>query len=433
MPDSVLSEKTTATEPDDTAPAESQHGLTAHSHGAGAEDANQQSSLDRFASTDPDAHPVPEGREEAWRFTPMRRLRQLHDDARLDGPPPAVQVEADPAVRVHTVAIGESGQGSSGYVPVDRPSARAWQSATEALSITIPQEVEAERATVITVDGAGTEKAAAGHVVITAEAFSKAAVVLEYRGSAAFVDNVEVVAHESAKLTVVTLHDWADDAVQLSHHHVVAGRDAQVKHVVVTFGGDLVRTATTSTYDGPGGEIELLGLYYADAGQHIENRLLVDHNTPKARSNVEYKGALQGNKAHAVWIGDVLIRPAAEGIDTYELNRNLVLTEGARADSVPNLEIQTGEIEGAGHASATGRFDDEQLFYLQARGIPAEQARRLVVRGFFASLINQIGVPEITEELMARVERELAIVEADDDIPLAVSTSPASTAPATDN
>jgi Fe-S cluster assembly protein SufD len=128
---------------------------------------------------------------------------------------------------------------------------------------------------------------------------------------------------------------------------------------------------------------------------------------PHCRSNVLYKGALQGDGAHTVWVGDVLIRPAAVGIDTYELNRNLVLSDGARADSVPNLEIETGEIEGAGHASTTGRFDDEQLFYLMARGIPADEARRLVVRGYFAELINRIGVPYLVERLTAEVDREL--------------------------
>jgi Fe-S cluster assembly protein SufD len=103
----------------------------------------------------------------------------------------------------------------------------------------------------------------------------------------------------------------------------------------------------------------------------------------------------------------VLIRAEAEGTDTFELNRNLVLTDGARADSVPNLEIETGEIVGAGHASATGRFEDEQLFYLMSRGIPADEARRLVVRGFFAELVQQIGLPDVEERLMAKVEAEL--------------------------
>ena len=191
----------------------------------------------------------------------------------------------------------------------------------------------------------------------------------------------------------MSVQDWDDDAVHLSAHHARLGRDARLRHVVVTLGGDVVRITPTAAFTGPGAEVEMLGLYFADAGQHLEHRLFVDHAVPHCRSNVVYKGALQGESAHTVWVGDVLIRAAAEGTDTYELNRNLVLTDGARADSVPNLEIETGEIVGAGHASATGRFDDEQLFYLQARGIPEDEARRLVVRGFFAELIQQIGVP----------------------------------------
>ena len=116
----------------------------------------------------------------------------------------------------------------------------------------------------------------------------------------------------------------------------------------------------------------------------------------------------RGEGAHTVWIGNVLIRKVAEGIETYEENRNLVLTDGCQADSVPNLEIETGEIEGAGHASATGRFDDEQLFYLRSRGIAEDEARRLVVHGFFNDLIRRIAVPELEEQLAATVEAELA-------------------------
>ena len=170
----------------------------------------------------------------------------------------------------------------------------------------------------------------------------------------------------------------------------------------------MVRHDTNATYAGPGGAAELLGLYFADEGQHIEHRLFVDHNAPRTKSNVVYKGALQGQGAHTVWIGNVLIRKVAEGIETYEENRNLVLTDGCQADSVPNLEIETGEIEGAGHASATGRFDDEQLFYLRSRGVSEDEARRLVVHGFFNDLIRKIGVPEIEEQLLATVEAELA-------------------------
>jgi Fe-S cluster assembly protein SufD len=181
---------------------------------------------------------------------------------------------------------------------------------------------------------------------------------------------------------------------------------------VVTLGGDLVRVTPTVRFAGPGGDAELLGLSFADGGQHQEHRLYVDHAVPRCRSRVLYKSALQGEEAHAVWIGDVRIRPEGLQTDTYELNRNLLLTDGARADSVPNLEIETGEVVGAGHASATGRFDDLQLFYLMSRGIPADEARRLVVRGFFQELIGQIGVPEIEARLSRAIEEELSGVGA---------------------
>jgi Fe-S cluster assembly protein SufD len=243
---------------------------------------------------------------------------------------------------------------------------------------------------------------------VDVEPYAEAVVVLDHVGSATYAANVEINIGEGAKLTFVSIQDWAHDTVHLAHHYARLGRDAAFRSVVVTFGGELVRLFPQVSFAGPGGDAELLGIYFADEGQHLEHRLFVDHNAPRTRSNVDYKGALQGEGAHAVWIGDVLIRKEAIGTDTYELNRNLVLTDGARADSVPNLEIETGEIVGAGHASATGRFDDEQLFYLQARGIPEDEARRLVVRGFFAELVARIGVPVVQERLLAKVEEELS-------------------------
>ena len=190
---------------------------------------------------------------------------------------------------------------------------------------------------------------------------------------------------------------------------MLVGRDAQVRTVTVSLGGKVVRLAETAKFAGPGGSLEQFGLYFVDAGQHIEHRMFVDHNAPHTKSNVDYRGALQGKGARSVWIGDVLIRKVAEGIETYESNRNLVLTDGCRADSVPNLEIETGEIAGAGHSSTTGRFDDEQLFYLRSRGIDEEEARRLVVRGFFHDIIRRIGIESIEERMMVAIEQELAV------------------------
>jgi Fe-S cluster assembly protein SufD len=359
-------------------------------------------------SFDVDAYPVPTGREEVWRFTPLRRLRGLHADAPLDGGKPAVLVDAPDGVVAERRSTSDPLRGSSGYVPSDRVSARAWHAADEVFVVDVPRETVVDQPIVVSLKGRGAEPAAASHLVVNVQQFAKATVIISYEGLATLGENVELVVGDGGQLTVVSVQDWDDDAVHHSHHHALVGRDATFRHVAVTFGGDLVRLSTSVEYAGPGADAELLGVYFADAGQHLEHRLFVDHNAPKTRSSVVYKGALQGKDAHSVWVGDVLIRKVAEGIETFETNRNLVLTDGCRADSVPNLEIETGEIAGAGHASATGRFDDEQLFYLMSRGISHDEARRLVVHGFFADIIRKIGVPDVEQRLMAAVETELA-------------------------
>ncbi|WP_329277515.1 Fe-S cluster assembly protein SufD [Streptomyces sp. NBC_00691] len=349
--------------------------------------------------------PVPHGREEEWRFTPLARLRGLHDGTAVaSGEGVKVEIEAPEGVTVETVGREDERLGKAG-TPVDRVAAQAYSSFEKASVVTVAKEAVLTEPIRITVHGEG--GVAFGHQVIELGAFAEAVVVLDHSGDAVLAANVDYVLGDGAKLTVVSVQDWDEKAVHVAQHNALVGRDASFKSVIVTFGGDVVRIHPRVAYAAPGGEAELFGLYFTDAGQHQEHRLLVDHNTPHCKSNVAYKGALQGQDAHAVWIGDVLIQAAAEGTDTYELNRNLVLTDGARVDSVPNLEIETGEIAGAGHASATGRFDDEQLFYLMSRGIPQAEARRLVVRGFFAELVQQIGLPDVEERLIAKIEAEL--------------------------
>ncbi|KAF0847375.1 Fe-S cluster assembly protein SufD [Nocardia caishijiensis] len=368
-----------------------------------------------FASFDVDAFEIPSGRDEAWRFTPLRRLRGLHDGTAVRDGQAGVEVTEVAGVTVETVDRTDTRLGQAG-VPADRVAAQAYSGFETATVITVGKETEVSDPVTVTVTGPGEGKTAYGHLQIRLDNFAVATIVLDQRGSGTYAENVEFVLGDSAKLTVVAVQEWADDAVHVTAHHLKLGRDANLRHVSATLGGDLVRLSGTVRYAGPGGEAELFGLYFADAGQHFEQRLLVDHAEPNCKSNVLYKGALQGDPsspkgdARTVWIGDVLIRAAAEGTDTYEANRNLVLTDGARADSVPNLEIETGEIAGAGHASATGRFDDEQLFYLRARGIPEDVARRLVVRGFFFEIIQKVTVPEVRERLEAAIEAELATV-----------------------
>ena len=388
-----------------------QHGLTGHSHVGGRTVSKApQSHLHPIGSADLLHHPVPSGREEIWRFTPLRRLRGLHESVLLDGEV-TVDVTAPDGVLV-TVLSGDEAlalRGISGYLPGDRPAARGWQEARQTVLVDVPADLTLTEPVAISVHGDSIDVAAAAYLVLRVGANATATVTVSQTGSVTLIDTTEIVVGDGARLTYVAMGEWADDAVQLSYHHVKVGRDATVKHVSLAFGGDLVRTAATAAYDGPGGDIDLLGLYFADAGQHLEHRLFIDHAVPHCKSRALYKGALQGKSARTVWIGDVLIRKAAEGTDTYEMNRNLVLTAGARADSVPNLEIETGEIVGAGHASATGRFDDEQLFYLLSRGIPAEVAKRLVVRGFFGEVLQRIGVGPIVDHATEIIERELAI------------------------
>jgi Fe-S cluster assembly protein SufD len=276
--------------------------------------------------------------------------------------------------------------------------------------VDVPAGAQLTEPVVVELTGTDAEAVVYGHLVFRIGAHASATVVLRHLGSARYASSVSVLVGDGADLNFVGLQDWAPDAVHAGHVGLRIGRDAHVRTVTASLGGDLVRLVETAEYDGPGGELEQFGLYFVDAGQHIEHRLFVDHNAPHTRSRVDYRGALQGEGAHSVWVGDVLIRKVAEGINTYETNKNLVLTDGCRADSVPNLEIETGEIEGAGHASTTGRFDDEQLFYLRSRGIPEDEARRLVVHGFFADIIRRIGVPEVETRLLAAVERELEVI-----------------------
>ncbi len=355
-----------------------------------------------------DDHPVPSGREEVWRFTPLRRLRSLHADAPFT--PVSGCRWAEPAgATVRMVSGDELGawRGLSRYVPTDRTTARVFTETTGSLAVDVPAGTEVAEPVLIDLTGSGTETAEAGHVAVRVGEHARVTVVLRHGGSASLAHVVEVLAQDGSDVTVASVQDWADDTVHLAHHHLGVGRDARVRHVAVSLGGDLVRLGTSLDYAGPGGTAELYGLYFVDAGQHIEHRLFVDHNQPRTESQVDYRGALYGAQAHAVWVGDVLIRKAAEQITTYESNKNLLLTDGCRADSVPNLEIETGEIQGAGHSSTTGRFDDEQLFYLTSRGIPAEEARRLVVRGFFATIIAKIGAPELEQRLLDAVEAKL--------------------------
>jgi len=378
----------------------SQHGLTQHSHGSFVP---LQIRSERQKSTSVSDFPAIDARQDLWRYLAVEQLKGLDADVLAEYGESQVTFQSQPGISVSWIESTDSRVGSVG-IPEERVAAAAYTNASKTLLVEINGEVAEPFK--VNIQGNSSE-ASALHVFVKANKHSQATVIFNYSGTGILGENIEFKVEDEARLNVVSVQNWDAESVHVSAHFASLGRNAWLKHTVATFGGSLVRITPVTTFTAPGAEVEMNGVYFANSGQHIEMRPFVDHAAPNCKSRVTYKGALSGNKAHTVWIGDVLIRVAAEGTDTYELNRNLLLTDGARADSVPNLEIETGEILGAGHASASGRFDDEQLFYLQARGIDPLEAKRLVVMGFLLEILQRTGVTEIAESLTGVLEEKL--------------------------
>jgi Fe-S cluster assembly protein SufD len=347
---------------------------------------------------------TPNGREEAWRFTPLKRLAGMHDGSAQAIELDSLQPVADLPRGVTFTTVEAEALTRTDDIIINR--IRAFTGNVRQLRIA--KDIEIDQPMIFSRSLVQAAKVEFARVQIILEPHSRATVVIENSGEFNLGEDLEIHVGVGAKLTLISLQEWGPTAVHAGHHHAIVDRDATFNSLVVTVGGSVVRLLPTVEFAGPGASTELLGVYFATAGQYFEHRMFVDHLVPNAKSRVNYKGALAGQDAHTVWIGDVFIRAAAEGTDTYELNRNLLLSDGARADSVPNLEIETGEIVGAGHASTTGRFDDEQLFYLMSRGINESDARRLVVRGFFNEIVSQIGIEAIQNRLMSRIDDELS-------------------------
>ncbi|MBT1017831.1 Fe-S cluster assembly protein SufD [Canibacter sp. lx-72] len=361
-----------------------------------------QTRSERVASTKLADFPEVTGREAQWVYTPVAKLQEL-----LNGPlqpaKPSVSTTCVAGIKTSFIARDDKRIGSV-YKPEDRAAAQAFNVFEKALLIEVSGESEKDM--VIRLSDYGTE-ASGGHIFVDVKPYARGLVTLIYSGDAKLADTIEIRVGEGARVTFVSLGEFSDSAIHLSQHHAEVGKDAFLKHIVVNMSGSVVRVNPSVQLAHQGGDVEMYGLYFADPGQHLEHQVWVHHIAPNCRSRVNYKGALQGNGSHTVWIGDVLIGPNAVGTDSYEENRNLVLGNGPIADSVPNLEIECGDIAGAGHASATGRFDEEHLFYLMARGIDELTARRLVVRGFLNEIVQQIEHEEIAADIQSRLDVEL--------------------------
>ena len=255
----------------------------------------------------------------------------------------------------------------------------------------------------------------------TGRVFGRTLVVVEEGAKAIVVDRFisPDLDGETIASSVVELH--VADGAELEHisyinwgagmrHHVVlgasVGKDAKVRSVVITLGGDVIRVEPTLYVRGEGADARALGLCFASGDQHFEHRVVSRHEAPRAYSNLLYKGAIQ-DTAHTVFYGNLLVPPGAPGTDAYQTNRNLILNEGARADTIPFLEIETAEVK-CSHAGAVGRVDDEHLFYLESRGVPKDVAKRLIVFGFFQEVLEQITFAELRDELVSAVEKKVS-------------------------
>ncbi len=358
---------------------------------------------DRIASINPEDFPVPNGREEEWRYTPLKRVGNLHVDAAASTNF-NFEVEANPSVKHQVISKSEL---KSNFLATDRVTARSFASAKEVLVISVPKEFESNELIWVKINlNSGVQYS---HIKIEAGQHSKSTVVLEYIGEGIGGINSEIEALDNSKIDVINIFDASNKSVLISEQQFILAKDANVRTLSVELGSDVLRYIPRAKFSGPHASIDLFGVFLATNGQFFENRVFVDHNMKDCRSNVLYRGGAQGEGSHTVWVGDVLIRKVATGTDTYEMNRNLLLDDGARADSVPNLEIETGEVQKAGHASVTGRLDDDQLFYLMSRGIDEHTARQLVIEGFFSGIFGEFSdvnlKEKLTEKLNAAIER----------------------------
>lgn len=377
----------------------------------------------------------PNKKMEAWRMTDPKRFDLTRSVVRQAGPTPAetASVVAGAGELAASAVLSDAGLrdvdvGDSPVVIRDLSEAAAGEHAHiveaelgqtvgaegkfEALSLAafsagafiyIPPDTEVDRPIALTVhvDADGTHLP---RVLVVADRHAKASVYVAFTGDAqaTVIDTAEFVARDGAALDVVTAQQWALTVDQVSTRRGRVGRDARYRHLEVTLGGKTVYLRPDIELAGEGGAGELHGVYFVEGGQHVEHRSLIHHTASHTSSESLYKGALQGD-CRAAWYGNIRIEPQAKQTTSDETNRNLILSDDARADSIPWLEILTSDVAGCGHHSSIGQIDEIQLFYLQARGIPRGEALKMLVYGFFREVTDRIELPGVTDTVLAEL------------------------------
>ncbi len=402
-----------------------------------------------------EALPLPSPETEEWRYTDVRGVDLAGLTARAEEPPAANLDEVGPGVLAAAGDVGDraglavqhnssvvmvhlaSAEANKGVVfcalddaPAGELTARLHQAVptlrtkftalhgafrTGGTFVHVPAgvRVEAPLQTLTYVDRDGV--AVFPHTVLVAEEGAEVTFIDRYVspdvGSVLSDAVVEIYAGPSSSIRYVALQEWGQGVTHLSVQRAVVGRDAQVRSLAVAFGATLSRSEAESILEEDGGFSEMLGMYFGDASQHIDHRSIQDHIGDRTSSDLLYKGALR-DRSQAIYTGTVIIERGAHKCDAYQTNRNILLSDTAKAHSVPNLEIISNDPVRCGHAASVGPIDEEALFYMQSRGISYREAQRLIVTGFFQEVLDRVTIPEIKESLERSIQAELEREEA---------------------
>ena len=216
---------------------------------------------------------------------------------------------------------------------------------------------------------------------------------------------VEIIAKDGAQVQYVSIQRSGRGVFCQSAQRTLAHRDSTLDTLNVSLGGSVSRVDLNARLLGPGANSDMLGLYFGDEDQHFDHNTSQDHVAPNARSDLLYKGALDG-ASRAAFRGIIRVHPGAQGTDAYQTNRNLLLSDEARADSLPNLEIEADDVK-CSHGATVGQLDGETLFYLLSRGLSRQQAERLVVLGFLGDVISRLPLGGVVEKVTRAIEQKL--------------------------
>jgi len=275
----------------------------------------------------------------------------------------------------------------------------------------VPKDVEVELplGTFTTADRGGL---GAGRTLIVVDVNAKATFIDEFTsdplpGRLFHSHATEIVLKDGAKLRYVSLQNWSREVAHVHKQRAFVGRDARLESLTVSLGGDAARVEIESELGGPGAESEMLGLYFADEGQHFNQYTVQHHSAPRAFSDVLFKGAVR-DASTAVYSGIIVVDPGAQKTDAYQTNRNLLLDRESEAVSIPQLEIAANDVK-CSHGSTTGPVPDDQRFYLMSRGLRPEVAEHVLVTGFLHEVMSRVTLPKVAEYVERVVQAKLGV------------------------